>query len=58
MSKIKNIEIDHKILAKHFSMNIEGFRQLKKRYKEGQGRIWTVYVKAYNFDTGVLNDSC
>lgn len=57
-----NIEIDHKILAKHFqngrkieSVN-EAMRQLKRKYEETKDGLWSVYVKAYNYDMSLKND--
>ena len=50
---MKNISIDYKILASHFNKTKEGFRQLKKKHNDGKECLWTIYVKAYNFDKGV-----
>ena len=53
---LKNINIDHKVLARHFDMTNEAFRQLKERYKQGFGSKWEMYVKAYNYDM-IMKDS-
>jgi len=47
---LENIDIDHKILAKHFGNTIQAMHYLKKRYKEGNKNQWKLYVKAYNYD--------
>ena len=44
------INIDHKILAKHFNKTNEAMRQLKRKYEESKTGLWVVYVKAYNYD--------
>ena len=51
---MKNINIDHKILAKHFNKTNEAMRQLKRKYEDTQTGLWIVYVKAYNFDLSEL----
>ena len=48
--EIKNIEIDHKILAKHFNKTNEAMRLLKRKYEKSKTGLWIVYVKAYSFD--------
>ena len=47
---MKNINIDHKILSKHFSKTIQAMHQLKQKYNKGLNSLWVVYVKAYNWD--------
>ncbi len=47
---MKNENIDHKILAKHFSKTNEAMRQLKRKHEALKTGLWIVYVKAYNFD--------
>ncbi len=47
---LENIDIDHKILAKHFGNTIQAMHYLKKRYREGYENQWKLYVKAYNYD--------
>ena len=47
---MKNINIDHKTLAKHFSKTNEAMRQLKRKHEESKTGLWIVYVKAYNYD--------
>lgn len=47
---MKNINIDHKILASHFKKTNEAMRQLKKKWEQEQVGLWLVYVKAYNYD--------
>jgi len=53
---LKNINIDHKILSKHFNNTNEGMRKLKRKHEAGNGGLWTVYVKAYNYDTNKLEN--
>jgi len=53
--QIENKDIDHKIIAKHFGKSVEGMRKLKKKSLSG---LWSVYVKAYNYDTAItINES-
>jgi len=47
---MKNIKIDHKILAKHFNKTPEAMRQLKRKHEYTKDGLWIVYVKAYNHD--------
>ncbi len=47
---MKNENIDHKILAKHFNKTNEAMRQLKRKYETTKTGLWSTYVKAYNFD--------
>lgn len=49
---MKNIEIDHKVLASHFAKSNEAMRQLKRKWEESKTGLWIVYVKAYNYDIG------
>lgn len=51
---IKNENMDIKTLADHFEKSYEAMRQLKRKHEAGQGGLWIVYVKAYNYDTGVV----
>ena len=44
-------KIDHKTLAKHFNKTNEAMRQLKRKFEDGKGGLWPVYVKAYMYDT-------
>ncbi len=53
MPKVKNIDIDIAILAKHFGKTYEAMRQLKRKYEADKTGLWIIYVKAYNYDTGV-----
>jgi len=53
---IANININYKVLAKHFqgsrsekSAN-EAFRLLWKKWENEKRGLWVLYVKAYNFD--------
>lgn len=55
--ELANIHIDHKILAKHFGKVNESMRISKKQWEENKKGLWEVYVKAYNFDKGILNQS-
>lgn len=54
---LQNIEIDHKVLAKHFGHSIQAMWKLKRRYNTKESYKWEIYVKAYNFDTGVQKNS-
>lgn len=56
-TRVKNIDIDHKILAKHFNMSIQSFWKLKQRYQQGKKSVWITYVKAYNWDTEIKINS-
>ena len=54
---MKNINIDCKVLAKHFQDRFTNFRSAsetmrisKQRYDEGKKSFWSIYVKAYNWD--------
>lgn len=47
---MKNITIDHKILAKHFNHTDEGMRKLKRKHEKDGSGLWSIYVKAYNWD--------
>ena len=47
---MKNTNIDHKTLAKHFNKTNEAMRQLKRKHEESKTGLWIVYVKAYNYD--------
>ena len=54
---IKNIGIDHKVLATHFAERfssrrgaVSGMKELKDKWHETQTGFWVVYVKAYNYD--------
>jgi len=47
---MKNIKIDHKTLATHFNKTDEAMRQLKRKYEKYKIGLWSVYVKAYNYD--------
>lgn len=58
---IKNINIDHKIIAKHFKTSDENMRVAKRKFfakkdTDVKFGLWETYIKAYNFDTGVTND--
>jgi len=53
---MKNINIDHKILSKHFNHTIEGMRKLKRKYEATGESLWLTYVKAYNHDTQTLEN--
>ena len=54
---MKNITIDHKILAKHFRVTNEAMRQLKRKWEREERGLWIVYVKAYNWDIkDVINE--
>ena len=48
---MKNETIDHKILSKHFNKTPEAFRQLKRKYEKDKSGLWSVYIKAFNWDT-------
>ena len=52
---MKNINIDHKTLAKHFNKTPEAMRQLKRKHEKTEDGLWSIYVKAYNFDLGQSN---
>ena len=53
---MKNINIDHKTPAKHFSKPTAAMRQLKRKYEKGKTGLWIVYVKAYNFDLSIKTE--
>ena len=55
--EIPNIHIDHKIIAKHYGKCNEAMRLSKSKWKKGENSFWETYVKAYNFDKGILNQS-
>jgi|GEM_PF-5081772 len=62
MKKNENIDIDHKIVAKHFASNFTNIKtaistllRAKKRYKENGKGVWSLYVKAYNWDMHINN---
>jgi len=57
MSKIKNEDMSAYKLAKHFGKTYEAMRQLKRKWEAEKAGLWIVYVKAYNYDTGVENDT-
>ena len=53
----KNIDIDHKIIAKHFASQFTNIKiatstllRAKKRYKENGKGVWILYVKSYKWD--------
>jgi len=48
---MKNINIDHKILAKHFNKTIQAMHQLKQKWVKEKKGLWIIYVKAYTLDT-------
>lgn len=50
-----NIDLDHKTIASYFNKSAEGMRKLKRKYEAGKSNLWKIYVKAYNYDTGVQN---
>jgi hypothetical protein len=54
MKEIANIHISYKILAAHFNKGDEAMRINYKKYKEDKGGFWLIYVKAYNFDKGIM----
>ena len=45
------MNIDHKILAKHFNKTIQAMHQLKQKWDKENKGLWIIYVKAYNYDT-------
>lgn len=45
-----DLNIDHKIIAKHFKKSIQAMWKLKNRYKSKESNLWEVYIKAYNYD--------
>ncbi|NOR57836.1 MAG: hypothetical protein GQ474_04860 [Sulfurimonas sp.] len=47
---IENIKIDIRTLSEHFGKTYEAMRQLKRKYEKDGTGLWTVYVKAYNWD--------
>jgi len=47
---MKNENIDHKTLAKHFKKTNEAMRQLKRKYESNKAGLWIVYAKAYSYD--------
>jgi hypothetical protein len=49
---MKNIDIDYKILAKHFGRTRQSMHLLKSKWKKSQPSLWEVYVKAYYYDIG------
>ena len=53
---LDNIDIDYKVLASHFNKSNESMRQLRRNYEAGKVSFWTIYVKAYNYDNGILKD--
>lgn len=53
---MKNTNIDHKIIAKHFDTTNENMRIHKKKFEEKKGGQWLIYVKAYNYDTQTLEN--
>jgi len=48
---IENIDIDYKTLASHFNKTNEAMRQLRRKYEFDMTGLWSIYVKAYNYDT-------
>lgn len=53
----KSIDIDHKIVAKHFASNFTNIKaetskllRARKRYEENGKGVWSLYVKAYKWD--------
>lgn len=50
---MKNINIDHKVLAKHFNKTNEAMRQLKRKHEKDGNGLWSVYIKAYNYDNQI-----
>lgn len=48
---MKNIDIDHKVLARYFEKTNEAMRQLKKKWNEEEKGLWKIYVAAYNYLT-------
>jgi len=53
---MKNINIDHKTLAKHFNKTNEAMRQLKRKHEAIKAGLWMVYVKAYNHDNNIQGE--
>ena len=50
-----DMNIDHKVLAKHFGHSNEAMRQLKRKWEfQGKG-AWVTYVKAYFYDMEMKN---
>ena len=55
---MKNINIDHKIIAKHFVNMFSDYKsartallKLKNKWQSDKKGSWVLYVKAYNWDT-------
>jgi len=62
--KVFNEDIDHKIIALHFldtyknrRSAITGMLNLKNKWAKNQDSIWIVYVKAYNYDIGLVKEA-
>ena len=53
-SGILNITINHKTIASHFKKSDEAMRQLKRKWESTKTGLWSVYVKAYNYDKGLI----
>ena len=48
---MKNIKMCHKVLADYFNKSHEAMRQLKRKHEATKEGLWSVYVRAYNWDT-------
>jgi len=58
-----NKDIDYKVLAKHFQgertivIANEAFRKLRRKYEQGVPGKWIIFVKAYNYDIGLVKEN-